>query len=404
MKLFETNDSFMKIIGFPVYIISLHWFTQWQKYINQYNQDMKNEHTYENQYKDPCQDNHYPGPIDNYDIIEYNLQIKEDPDQLKKYTKYCLRNNFFENKHFVIISSNAARYLCEKYGYLNLIQRLVIKANESVNIVEVNLLKVGFYLIQENSKIHLQEPEYVQASKKEFVSNLQSRICRILDKEGEQCKLWKVERNKIEKIQKQIQNQNFQKPTFISGNYLDQNKILEEIEINYESIILIEFKGNQQDWVFEEEIILEKKQLMDIFKIKLFHKSQPGNARNGICGLQNLGNTCFMNSSIQCLSNIQELTNYMKQNLFLDDINRDNPLGTGGYLAAAYAELIKNIWLGSNSCESPWELKRIVGKFAPQFSGFNQQDSQELLSYLLDGIHEDLNKILKKTILRIIRI
>lgn len=37
-----------------------------------------------------------------------------------------------------------------------------------------------------------------------------------------------------------------------------------------------------------------------------------------------------------------------------------------------------------------------VGRFAPQFSGFQQHDSQELLAFLLDGLHEDLNRIMKK--------
>lgn len=37
-----------------------------------------------------------------------------------------------------------------------------------------------------------------------------------------------------------------------------------------------------------------------------------------------------------------------------------------------------------------------VGRFAPQFSGYQQQDCQELLAFLLDGLHEDLNRIRKK--------
>lgn len=41
-------------------------------------------------------------------------------------------------------------------------------------------------------------------------------------------------------------------------------------------------------------------------------------------------------------------------------------------------------------------LQMQVGRFAPQFSGFQQQDSQELLAFLLDGLHEDLNRIIKK--------
>lgn len=38
----------------------------------------------------------------------------------------------------------------------------------------------------------------------------------------------------------------------------------------------------------------------------------------------------------------------------------------------------------------------MIGEFAPRFNGYSQQDSQELTSFLLDGLHEDLNRIKKK--------
>lgn len=41
-------------------------------------------------------------------------------------------------------------------------------------------------------------------------------------------------------------------------------------------------------------------------------------------------------------------------------------------------------------------LQTQVGRFAPQFSGYQQQDSQELLAFLMDGLHEDLNRVKKK--------
>lgn len=41
-------------------------------------------------------------------------------------------------------------------------------------------------------------------------------------------------------------------------------------------------------------------------------------------------------------------------------------------------------------------FKSSVGAFAPRFSGYQQHDSQELMIFLLDGLHEDLNRIKKK--------
>ena len=44
----------------------------------------------------------------------------------------------------------------------------------------------------------------------------------------------------------------------------------------------------------------------------------------------------------------------------------------------------------------PRAFKAALGRFASQFAGYQQQDSQELLAFLLDGLHEDLNRVQKK--------
>lgn len=119
-------------------------------------------------------------------------------------------------------------------------------------------------------------------------------------------------------------------------------------------------------------------------------------AQPGLCGLSNMGNTCFMNAALQCLSNSPPLTSYILSDKFVDDINTNNPLGMHGEIARTYAELIKVIWSGNHTSFLPREFKCAVSRFAPQFTGFAQQDCQELMAFLLDGLHEDLNRIKNK--------
>lgn len=103
-----------------------------------------------------------------------------------------------------------------------------------------------------------------------------------------------------------------------------------------------------------------------------------------------------MNSALQCLSNTPELRDYFMADVWKDELNEDNPLGMEGQVARAYASLISHLWSGNSSSYSPREFKATIGRFRPMFLGWSQQDSQELTAFLLDGLHEDLNRIQKK--------
>ncbi|MES1905452.1 MAG: Ubiquitin carboxyl-terminal hydrolase 15, partial [Paramarteilia canceri] len=117
-----------------------------------------------------------------------------------------------------------------------------------------------------------------------------------------------------------------------------------------------------------------------------------------LCGLFNLGNTCFMNSGLQALFCIKSLDSFFSSQEYKNDINCTNPLGTRGLIAEAFYDLIKQILQKNSytSSVSPKILKNALSINAPQFGDYEQQDAQELMTYLIEGLHEDLNRVIEK--------
>ena len=117
---------------------------------------------------------------------------------------------------------------------------------------------------------------------------------------------------------------------------------------------------------------------------------------HGVCGSYNLGNTCFMNSSIACLSNCSELTEYFLTKEYVKDINRTNVDGARGKLAEKWYSLLYYYWNTNNRVGNPESIKKIVGSKNKKFLGLNQQDSNEFMTVFLEILGEDLNKAKKK--------
>ncbi|XP_070548415.1 ubiquitin carboxyl-terminal hydrolase 2-like [Ptychodera flava] len=125
-------------------------------------------------------------------------------------------------------------------------------------------------------------------------------------------------------------------------------------------------------------------------------RSTSSGVTNGLVGLKNLGNTCFMNSILQCLSNTRSLLEYCLKDDYEKDLNRSNS-SMKGQLMTAFAELLKTMWKPHiDSPVNPSAFKTQIQRFAPRFVGYSQQDSQEFLRFLLEGLHDDINKVMKK--------
>lgn len=118
--------------------------------------------------------------------------------------------------------------------------------------------------------------------------------------------------------------------------------------------------------------------------------------RIGLTGLKNVGNSCYQNATLQCLSATIPLAKFMLDGSYKKAINKVNPLGTQGALAESFAHLIKVMWSEQYTFVSPVTFRDAIGRFASTFRGFDQHDSQEFLAFLLDGLHEDLNYVVHK--------
>ena len=107
-------------------------------------------------------------------------------------------------------------------------------------------------------------------------------------------------------------------------------------------------------------------------------------------GLENLGNTCFMNSTLQCLVHIPALVAYfLNNNNLINDSNKDSPVN--GIIADSFAKLVNEIHQqGEGSSVTPNQFKKAISSHAPHLLDYQQQDCQEFLRFLLDGLAEDL--------------
>ena len=132
----------------------------------------------------------------------------------------------------------------------------------------------------------------------------------------------------------------------------------------------------------------------------IFQEKKNNKLAYPLIGLCNLGNTCYMNSALQCMRSIKELTRYFQNFFDKSKLNINNAIGTGSFLTMAYTNFLYNMNYCDKKCYSPKFFKYAIGLIDERYSDYDQQDTHEFMTFLIDSIHEDLNKVINKPIIK----
>ncbi|KAH6792580.1 ubiquitin-specific protease 9 [Perilla frutescens var. hirtella] len=380
------------------YVISSRWFMAWQRYIGKIEDDYP---FYSHSVGPPSvatsNAKDRPGPMDNSGIVMNGVENKNEDLQLLR--------NLEERRDYVLVPEEVWEMLLKWYKGGPVLQRKMISIGEQHTQFSVEVFPVQLRLIDSRD----QSEAAIWLSKKASLLSLYEKVCQLKGLDPQKVCIWDYF--------------NKQKQTIL----ISSSKTLEESNIQMDQDILLEepVDGSTEDSTGNSLAMVPVEPIRSTYSIAGGPSMSNGHSSSynsivprqsltygdtedghdglkpvtrgdrGLAGLQNLGNTCFMNSALQCLVHTPHLVDYFFQD-YSDEINKQNPLGLRGELALAFGELLRKLWSSGRTPVAPRVFKGKLARFAPQFSGYNQHDSQELLAFLLDGLHEDLNRVRQK--------
>ena len=319
------------------------------------------------------------------EIIRYKNNLQKEFEQKEKELKdlekeLMIKENNLNNEKNILkqLETNLNKEKSDLQKKQKDFNQKEIKFNEQVNELKIKENEIKENAINLNKeKNNLKEKEN-ELNKKEIKINnekneLKEKQNNFKQKENDlnqkEINLNK-EKNELKEKQnifKQKENEFTQKE--INLNNKNNELRQRETEINKREINLnkekINFEKNKKE-IIKKELEEEKKPI--------------------IIGLNNIGATCYMNSTLQCLSNTKQLTEY-----FLKIYKKSKK----NIMTNEYYDLLLNLWNRdkNNTAYSPNSFKEVLSKENPLFAGIAANDSKDLINFLLERFHQELNEV-----------
>ena len=359
-KHFEDEDKFKD--GF---IIHPEWVWQWRKLLNYdeiraYLDTMKlDQDDNLSLYKDT--------------ITEYlNKRINEDDKQYL--------SNFIKTNHFDITQNNIfdEKFVKNMMPYDVCMALNIHEKTSKINMKYVLKKEMVIFAIEEYKTIKIIIPDISTYINNKNVINLSWKF-RIEDKYYEKYKF--------------LQNNNSQNII----NYF----LVKEIFAN-SMLTKINKKNELSYYLVNEDLNKDAKYGNAVIQNKFKNKTQiiksPGEInynllqRESFRGLDNVGATCYMNATLQCLANIKQVTNYLLSQKKYSEIFNNKSICP---LTIEYCQVLLGLFCENSITGSyaPKQFKDVISEMNPLFEGVKANDSKDLIIFLLEVLNSELTKL-----------
>ena len=173
-------------------------------------------------------------------------------------------------------------------------------------------------------------------------------------------------------------------------NYLKENGYENNFINLYLNISKFEPKNEE-----EKQMIKYLQTKMDNYQPNIINGLVILNTQIPSLGLQNVGATCYMNSTLQCLIHIKELSEILLSAFYLKYPLGNSNLCEKHKLTLEYVNILKQVFFpkfyGNQSpCFAPYKFKELVGELNPLFCGINANDAKDLLQFIIERMHSEV--------------